>query len=565
MSRLILWILLAAVGLALGAGRAEAQGGAGTIGIPLRTCVLRDAPGLTARTILKAPGGFDCRTPQPNFGAGDYWVISQPLPRSVSHDRMTVRSASLRQDRMTVYALYPDGRTASIVTDAHDASRHLQLGAIIERRLPRSDAHPVRLLWHVEGSANMRGIVLAPTIATAAQSALSNTIMSAVYSAFAGVCVALLLYNVGLARALRHAFLPFYCLMMVGMLLYAFTSSGAFAWAFPAVDNNARLKMNYVLLAATGIAAINFLRHFFEPHVITPWLGRMVRAASFGVALPALGVALLSPWHLKLFDTAYTVGFLILLIAILPIMVAAWRKKSQFLWLFVVAWITPIVLAAMRTACALNLLDYSFWLDNSTILSMVLEALLSSLAIAYRILLITRERDVAREQEMAARLLADADPLTGLMNRRAFLREAIGRAGDQQLLLLDIDNFKRINDTIGHDGGDDVLRIVARTLRIASHPHALVARIGGEEFAIVSGPGEPVDAEKVLTALRTARMPYDLAVTASIGLYRGALLRETDWKGMYCGADAALFEAKSAGRDRVRGKELPRFPIAVAA
>ena len=316
--------------------------------------------------------------------------------------------------------------------------------------------------------------------------------------------------------------------------------------------------MNYLLLAATGIAAINFLRHFFEPHIITPWISRSVRIASFAVAIPALTFALLAPWHMRLLNTAYTLGFLIILMAIIPVMIAAWRGRSEFLWLFVIAWIAPIVLAAMRTAGGLNLIEYSFWLDNSTILSMIFEALLSSLAIAYRILLITRERDLAREQEMVARLLADADPLTGLMNRRAFLREAIGRPAEQQLLLIDIDNFKRINDTIGHDGGDDVLRVVARTLRIASHPSALVARIGGEEFAIVSGADEPVDAENILAALRTARMPYDLGVTASIGLHRGPLLRETDWKAMYCAADAALFDAKSAGRDRVRGKDPSR-------
>ncbi len=565
MLRFCLWFSTICVCAILFATPVRAQGGGGIIGDAVRTCVLRDVPGMTARHAFDTAGDFDCSTSQPDFGPGDYWVVSNRLPPGELNHRLLIRSASLRQDRMTVYALYPGGRIDAIVTDAHDATRHLQLGAIIERWLPRRDTRPIRLLWHVEGSANLRGIVLAPTIATSGQSAQSNTIMSAVYSAFAGICIALLLYNVGLARALRHAFLPFYCLMMVGMLLYAFTSSGAFAWVFPAVDNNARLRMNYVLLAATGIAAINFLRHFFEPHVITPWLGRMVRAASFAIALPAFGVALLAPWYLKQFDTAYNLGFLVLLVAIIPIMVAAWRRKSQFLGLFVTAWITPILLAAMRTACGLNLIDYSFWLDNSTILSMAFEALLSSLAIAYRILLITRERDVAREQEMAARLLADADPLTGLMNRRAFLREAIGRPGEQQLLLLDIDNFKRINDTIGHDGGDDVLRVVARTLRIASDPNALVARIGGEEFAIVSGPGEPVDAEKVLAALRTARMPYDLGVTASIGLHRGTLLRETDWKAMYCAADAALFEAKSAGRDRVRGKDTARFPVAVAA
>ena len=66
-----------------------------------------------------------------------------------------------------------------------------------------------------------------------------------------------------------------------------------------------------------------------------------------------------------------------------------------------------------------------------------------------------------------ARLLADADPLTGLLNRRAFLEQAIGRPGAQTLHLIDIDHFKAVNDTLGHDGGDEVLRVFARTLRAA--------------------------------------------------------------------------------------------------
>ncbi|MEG3123538.1 diguanylate cyclase [Sphingomonas sp. GB1N7] len=565
MVRICLWILICGLFASTTAPPASAQGLAGTVGIPLHLCVLRDAPGLTAAHVLKTPAGFDCSTPQPKFGPGDYWVISHPLPAGLSHNRLMVRQASVWQQRMTLHALYPGGRIASLETDGKGATRHLQLGAIVERWLPRSDTRPVRLLWHVEGSANLRGIVIAPTIATSSQSARSNTIMSAVYAGFAGVCIALLLYNLGLARALRQAFFPFYCLMMVGMLLYAFSSSGALAWALPGIDNNARLGMNYVFLSATGVAAINFLRHFFEPHVISPRLGRMVRAASLAVALPAMGVALFAPWQRWAFDMAFMLGFVLLLATVVPILVSAWLRKSQYLWLFIVAWSVPIALAAMRVAFGLNLIGYHFWLDNSTILSMIFEALLSSLAIAYRILLITRERDVAREQEIAARLLADADPLTGLMNRRAFLREAIGREGEQQLLILDIDNFKGVNETIGHDGGDEVLRLVARILRIASHPQALVARIGGEEFAIVSGPGEPVDADHILAALRAARMPYDLTVTASVGLHRGTLQRETDWKAMYCAADFALFEAKAAGRDRVRGKDTPTFPSAIAA
>jgi len=97
-----------------------------------------------------------------------------------------------------------------------------------------------------------------------------------------------------------------------------------------------------------------------------------------------------------------------------------------------------------------------------------------------------------------------------------------------------------------------VLRVFARVLRASVPPGALVARIGGEEFAILAESGETVEPESVLARLRATRMPYDLAVTASIGACTGPLACETDWKALYRGADRALFEAKSAGRDRSR-------------
>ncbi len=221
--------------------------------------------------------------------------------------------------------------------------------------------------------------------------------------------------------------------------------------------------------------------------------------------------------------------------------------------MFAVAWAAPIIIACFRVASALHAIGWSFWLDNSTIVTMTLEALFSSLAIAYRIRLMSRERDEARAEEIAARLLADTDPLTGLLNRRSFLRDAIGSEGDQTLLLADIDYFKRVNDTIGHDGGDEVLRVFARTLRQSVPAEALVARIGGEEFAIVTPAALAVEAEDILARLRAGRMPFDLSVTASIGACTGPLARETDWKALYRGADRALFEAKAAGRDRARG------------
>jgi diguanylate cyclase (GGDEF)-like protein len=118
-------------------------------------------------------------------------------------------------------------------------------------------------------------------------------------------------------------------------------------------------------------------------------------------------------------------------------------------------------------------------------------------------------------------------------------------------MLTDIDHFKRVNETLGHDGGDEVLRVFARVLRQAA-PGALIARMGGEEFAILSPADRAVTPDAILAKLRSARMPFDLTVTASIGACTGPLATESDWKAMYRRADRALFDAKQAGRDRAR-------------
>ncbi len=545
---------------------APARAQAGTVGKPITLCIQRAAPGITAAQLLRAPSsGFDCTTPQQKFGAGNFWAISQPLSVVDLRQRIGVRVLSQWQKSMTLYALYADGKVATIRTDAHAATRNLQLGAIVHRWLPRRDVPVVRLLWYVEDSMNLRGIVLGATIATGTETAMSNIILAAIYAGFGGLCLALLLYNLGLARALRQDYLPLYCLMLLALMLYAFSSSGTLAWLLTDIDNRTRLRINYLTLAMVGVTAVAFLGHFFEHGVMTRRLRALTRIASAAVALPALGIALFAPWGMGAFDTALSVGFGLLILSIIPILYSAWRHRSPYLWLFLIAWSVPIGLATARTAYSFNLLPYNFWLDNSTVISMAVEAVLSSMAIAYRILMISRERDEAREQEIAARLLADTDPLTGLLNRRAFLHRAIGRAGNQSLLLIDIDNFKRVNDTIGHDGGDEVLRVVARILRAAATPDALVARIGGEEFAVVTSCDRPIEAEAILAGFRSGRMPFDLAVTASIGVCDGPLARETDWKALYRAADRALFDAKEAGRDRVRAAHAPQRERAAAA
>ena len=521
--------------------------------VPLRACILPatgQADGRTAAMLFTQPQRFDCAGKQTAYGAGDYWVLSQPLP-ATGDAPLRVRQASLWQTRATLFVLYADGAIRRIGFTSANAGRDLRLGAIIELALPRRTAPPVRLLWHVEDALNRRGVLVGPTLIDRDAAIAADMTMAALYAAFAGMCLALLVYNLALWAALRQAFQPAYCLMVLCLLGYAFTSSGLLG-QITGIDNNDRQRINYVLLAGSAAAALVFARAFFERRVFDGWLRPYSSAVIAFVLLAAGTYAWLTPRFAAVTDLISTASYLFVITLLAPILIRAYRRRSNYLWVFGLAWGAPVVLGSVRVLAAFNVFAWQLWIDNSTLLAMALEAALSSLGVAYRIRLLSLERDAAREQEIAARLLAATDPLTGLLNRRAFLDGAIGRDDEHQLILVDIDHFKRINETIGHDGGDEVLRLIARSLRAAATPEALVARIGGEEFAMLVRADTPLDARAVLDRLRMERMPFDLVVTASIGTCTGTLTRETDWKALYRCADRALFAAKAAGRDRVR-------------
>ena len=158
--------------------------------------------------------------------------------------------------------------------------------------------------------------------------------------------------------------------------------------------------------------------------------------------------------------------------------------------------------------------------------------------------------------------LATHDELTGLLNRRAIVaageREvALAMRNRQPLTLayVDIDFFKRINDELGHEAGDQVLADLAQLLRRTCRGVDLVGRHGGEEFCLVFpgvGPDEAACVgERLLAAVRGYRFRERYAVTVSIGFASLAqAARERPWNELINRADAALYRAKQAGRDR---------------
>ena len=546
---------LAAIAIAmLGAClAAPANAQKGIAGRTIDVCIHPAGPGDDPTTLLSQPSRFDCRSAQSEFGPGDFWARSKSLPARMDHaGGYRVRSFSVWQSGVTIYGRYRDGAIVAVPISGQQTARHIQLGGILEAALPARASPLTDLLWHIEGSGNVRGILVGARLAGTQESNAANVKMAGIYGAFGGLCFALLVYNLAMWSVLRHRFQLAYCLMLVALMVYATSSSGALAWLLPELHNTVRLKVNYAALAVSASSAILFARSFFEPRIFAGWIGKAALTICGGLLGSAALIAIFGDLQPRLADRIYCTAFLGVVAIVPPVLIRAFLRRSNYLWVFMIAWALPVIFAGIRIISSLHLIPWNFWLDNSTILSMTAEAMMSSLAITYRVRLLSQERDEARIQELAARALADLDPLTGLLNRRAFLQAAIGREGEQMLLIADIDHFKGVNDTIGHDGGDEVLRVFARALRRSVPNDALIARIGGEEFAIVARSDSAIRPEDVLDRLRAERMPFDLTVTASIGTCSGPLLNDIDWKRLYRRADRALYEAKSSGRDRVR-------------
>jgi diguanylate cyclase (GGDEF)-like protein/PAS domain S-box-containing protein len=165
----------------------------------------------------------------------------------------------------------------------------------------------------------------------------------------------------------------------------------------------------------------------------------------------------------------------------------------------------------------------------------------------------------------ALRELALHDPLTGLYNRR-YMEDALAREFHRSrrsgkpvsIIMIDIDHFKRFNDTFGHDAGDFVLSAVAKTIGKNVRPSDIVCRYGGEELAVVLVEANPEcaaqRAEKLRTALRDTNLTHNGQVlpapTASFGVAAYPQHGENTTDVMKA-ADQALYRAKKEGRDRV--------------
>jgi diguanylate cyclase (GGDEF)-like protein len=294
---------------------------------------------------------------------------------------------------------------------------------------------------------------------------------------------------------------------------------------------------------------------------------------SFGALSWMLGV-----WPLFAASGASRIICASLIVSAYTFLTAAelWRERRKALihrWpaLFVPAlhgacFLLPIPLAGMAP-------DAGFvTLAAGWIAVFVLEALLYAVGTAFIVLVLTKERTVRMHKTEAL-----TDPLTGLYNRRGLIEAtrklastAAGRAKPVSVLAFDLDNFKSINDRFGHAVGDDVIKVFAWVANSSIRSSDFVARLGGEEFAVILSGG----LEEGIQVAERVRVTFENAGRAISGRYVGATVSvgvaahpaPTNIDALLARADEALYAAKTAGRNRVEA-ELPHVdapPVAAA-
>lgn len=532
-------------------------------------------------------------TPLPNgntalgFQTGAFWFHARLVNNNRAESRWLLVQQYALSDHIDVYLRHADG---TVTHQAGGDALPFRERSIRYRHpnfwLLLPEGEPVDLLVRIASQSSMQVPMTMYTPASFTEQSRDAQFGIGIYY---GILMALFFYNLVLWLKLRDASYFWYLLHISAFGLVLFTLNGlGFEYLWPnstwLADKSVPLS---ICLAQIGMQ--QFARHFLELRV--RWrFGDQVGLAMI-VFFVALGLASTQlPYRIATPLASAAVFISIAWIAVESVVVTLRGYKPARL--FLLAWSAFLLGTGMFAAVAFALLPKTFVTEYGVQLGSALEMLLLSIALGYRYASlrnenerIVREAKVQLENKVEQRTaelrnalgqLGDAharlressqrDGLTGLHTRAHFrerFEELLEQAREQgrplSLLMIDLDNFKTINDRYGHLAGDDALRWSARTIGQALRPHgALLARFGGEEF-IVGLPGLDVKeaaavAESLRQHLRSSPChshEHEIVITASIGVHQADTLSDGTDAALQR-ADEALYEAKAGGRDCVR-------------
>lgn len=523
------------------------------------------------------------------FRDGALWFHARVVNRNPAEQRWLLVQSFALTDRMDLYLRYADGR---VVHQAGGDRLPFQMRGVHYRHpnfwLDLPVGQPVDVFLREQSENSMQVPLTLYTPLAFAEMLRDAQLAIGVYY---GILLALFFYNLALWLILRDAsyFWYLFHLSAFGGVLFTLNGLG-FEYLWPGSPWWAE-KSVPLSICLSQIGVQQFTRVFLGLRERWP-AGEKVSVALI-VFFALLGiVSTWLPYHIT--SPVTTTSVLLSVAWIVVVSIVMLRRRYAPARLLLLAWSMFLLGTAMFAAIAFGLLPKNFFTEYGVQIGSALEMLLLSVALGQRYAALRNENErIVREakdmlehkveqrttelrsalgqlEDAHARLRESSqrDALTGLHNRSHFrdrfdalLRQAREHRRSLSLLMIDLDNFKLINDHHGHLVGDECLRWAARTLGHALRPHhdALLARFGGEEFVVVLPGLNLAAATQVAEDLRQhlREQPFRsganaIPVTASIGVHAIETVAVAAIDPLLQLADQALYRAKADGRDCVR-------------
>lgn len=384
-----------------------------------------------------------------------------------------------------------------------------------------------------------------------------------IYSLLTGLLITPLILTALVYFALRMAFLPYHFGMILFGLIYGFSWSGLiFVLPFE-ITPIIRSTINHTSIPIAFFFACLLTRELCgRENISKAWSTRLFLGGITPVITSFILIAV-APEFSHYGSIIYHVGFLLPLMAITGTLIIGSKNGLRICQIQLIAWSPMIAYVSLRILRGTDIIQPSLITQYGLYPSLLIEALLTSSVICWRIFQIRKERDSALMRQSVLSDLANADALTGALNRRAFIEgfNHVVAAGPMRnrvisLLTLDLDHFKGVNDAHGHAVGDEVLKGITHILKSQCRGEDLCARFGGEEFSILlitsSSAAADACANRLRSAIEEHSFPIAGKVTASVGLVRVDPEAPVPFESWYNAADKALYVAKSKGRNRVQ-------------
>ncbi|MCW3798268.1 EAL domain-containing protein [Sphingomonas sp. BN140010] len=374
-------------------------------------------------------------------------------------------------------------------------------------------------------------------------------------SAVCGVLFCALAYNLFLMTWLRSDFQRWNVVWLASGLTYTlFWTGGVYLFA-PGLDGALRVRADFVLVSILVGSATGFFFDFVERGKMPEGLVKAGLVCS--ALIPLAGALAALDWLLpaRPADLALNVLLVISIGLVGAGICHGIRRGSRAVWFYLAAWTAPMIVLMLRVGRNFGLLSQSDLVDMASFVAIAFEAVILSIAVADRFREFLRQRDAADAERDTLRRVANTDALTGLANRAAFQARiaTLGQHSGADLLIVDLDDLKEANDSAGHDAGDALIIEAGRRLTEAAGGRGLVARIGGDEFAVLLVDEERGGLPPVLELVGRSggqRLSHGGQLLA-IGL-SGGLSSWTAGDGspdrLAKEADLALYRAKADGR-----------------